>query len=343
MSSIEIIETFTSSQNWTVPLDLFGTVLVESIGAGGGGAEATDGTNLGGGAGGGGGSTIESVSVTEVAGTLIPISIGSGGSGGGSAGGAGGNTTFGAIGKSYRSVANGGGGGSRSNSTRGAAGAAGTGGYIGGTGGHGASGPEQAGGGGGAGLSGAGANGQDGKAAGGTGGAGGSDNPSSGTGGNGDHSSLCNSVTGGTIYGGGGGGACSSGTGGSGANGWLRITYTLKNILPDSWFRQLYLPPDPLLSLFAPAQRASFFVWEPGLETSAAAEHALIEFQGWFKELVEPLRFPPRLATGSQQFNVPPNQPIFRRSHPVDGSHDGNPQLHGVHYLTSQIATKVNS
>ena len=341
MASLQITETFTSSQNWTVPVDLTGTVLVESIGAGGGGAEATNSPDVGGGAGGGGGSTIESVSVTEVAGTLIPIGIGSGGTGGGSNGNAGGNTTFGESGKSYRSVANGGGGGVRSNSTRGAAGAAGTGGYIGGTGGRGNSGPEQAGGGGGAGLSGAGANGQDGKASGGTGGAGGSDNPSSGTGGNGDHGSLCNSVTGGTIYGGGGGGACSNGTGGSGAQGWLRITYTISNVLPDSWLRPLYLPPDPQVSLGTSSQLFRFYIAD--LDDVNAAAAGTDAFKYWFVPFTEPLRFPPRLETSNQQFSIVTYKPVVRRAKSIAGSHDGTPLLHGLHDKTSQIAIKVNS
>jgi len=63
----------------------------------------------------------------------------------------------------------------------------------------------------------------------------------------------------------------------------------------------------------------------------------------WHRSLNEPPPPPPRLETGSQQFYLPPNQPIFRRSKAIDGSHDGTPLLHGLHDKTSQIAIKVNS
>ena len=109
---------------------------------------------------------------------------------------------------------------------------------------------------------------------------------------------------------------------------------------PDNWYKDLATPPPPRVSLGAPSQ--SFFFYVADL-ASIAFSALLNGFRGWFVPLAEPVRIPPRLETGSQQFSIPPNQPIFRRSRPVDGSHDGNPQLHGVHDLTSQIATKVNS
>jgi len=63
----------------------------------------------------------------------------------------------------------------------------------------------------------------------------------------------------------------------------------------------------------------------------------------WFAPLADPVRIPPRLDTGDQQFDIVTFKPVLRRTKSVVGSHDGNPQLHGVHYPTSQIATKVHS
>ena len=109
----------------------------------------------------------------------------------------------------------------------------------------------------------------------------------------------------------------------------------------SSWHRKLHEPPPPRLSV--PENSQQYHIYE-GDKTSIDKEAAVpASFKGWFKPLSEPVRFPPRLETGSQQFILPPNKPIIRRTIAVVGSHDGNPQLHGVHYPTSQIATKVHS
>ena len=107
-----------------------------------------------------------------------------------------------------------------------------------------------------------------------------------------------------------------------------------------TWHRHLSEPPPPRISLPANSQQANIYI--PDL-VSIAFSAALNGFRGWFVPLGEPVRIPPRLETGSQQFILPPNKPIIRRTLAVVGSHDGNPQLHGVHYPTSQIATKVHS
>ena len=127
--------------------------------------------------------------------------------------------------------------------------------------------------------------------------------------------------------------------GGSGANGLIVISYE-PNVPIDSWHHRLNEPPPPRESLGAPSQ--SFFFYVADL-ASIAFSAALNGFRGWFAPLGEPVRIPPRLETGSQQFYLPPNQPIFRRSKAIDGSHDGTPLLHGLHDKTSQIAIKVNS
>jgi len=112
---------------------------------------------------------------------------------------------------------------------------------------------------------------------------------------------------------------------------------------PDSWWKDLATPPDPLLSISTSSQKANLFTWEPTLETAAAATAALNEFRGWFVPLTDPVRIPPRLETGDQQFEIVTFKPILRRTKSIAGSHDGTPLLHGLHDKTSQIAIKVNS
>ena len=119
------------------------------------------------------------------------------------------------------------------------------------------------------------------------------------------------------------------------------VAYSLTT--PDNWWKDLATPPDPLLSISTSSQKANLFTWEPTLETAAAATAALNEFRGWFVPLTDPVRIPPRLETGDQQFEIVTFKPILRRTKSIAGSHDGTPLLHGLHDKTSQIAIKVNS
>ena len=118
----------------------------------------------------------------------------------------------------------------------------------------------------------------------------------------------------------------------------LTAAYSLTT--PDNWYRELAGPLRQRESLGAPSQ--SFFFYVADLASVAFSE-GLNGFRGWFVPLGEPVRIPPRLGTGDQQFDIVTFKPVLRRTKSVAGSHDGNPQLHGVHYPTSQIATKVHS
>lgn len=204
------VETFTSSGTFVVPVGV-DSVIVECWGAGGGGGGSTSNTN--GGSGGGGGSyCINKLQVTPN--QSINYTVGTGGAGGSSSnnwnGVGGGSTTF-------LTLSAGGGGGGTSN--RGLIGSGGT--ATGGlsTGGN-VSGGDGAPGGTSGGSGGAGANG--------------------GSGGAGSQNSSGNSGT--SPGGGGGGGEAStvflifpvSQPGGNGANGLIKVSYKVKNVIVTS-------------------------------------------------------------------------------------------------------------
>ncbi|PNQ73821.1 hypothetical protein C1T31_05680 [Hanstruepera neustonica] len=190
-----------AAETWTVPAGV-SSITIECWGAGGAGGGSSSGSS-GGSGGGGGGYTINTFTVTV--GQVVTYRVGSGGAGASqAAGGAGTNTTVNAP---FNLAANGGAGGGANMGTPGAGGTA-TGGSTNAVGQPGI-----------LGTTGNGGNGGDG-ANGGAGGAG-------ATSGNGNP---------GLPPGGGGGGAIRQGgnrTGGAGANGQIRITYTISFAPPN--------------------------------------------------------------------------------------------------------------
>lgn len=259
-ATAQTTETFTSgTASWTVPAGVT-SITVECWGGGGGGGAATSNASANVGnqfvaAGGGGkGGMYTNTTFNVTSGTVYSVTVGAGGTAGNtSAGGAGGKSavTLASVDQAWASGGNGGGYGNNS------AGAGATaysvagpsgGGVIIFNGGNGASGQRtitrQSGGGGG----GAAGTGADGSAAtnpisgggsptgvsnGGAGGATGGGN--GGAGGSGTNNNAATAGTAGSIYGGAGGGARSStntsgarsAQGGAGANGFVRITYTV--------------------------------------------------------------------------------------------------------------------
>lgn len=218
--SFATVETFTSSGTWTVPTGVT-SVIVECWGGGGSGGGGAN-TNYYGGGGGAGGQyskktiTIDQGSYSYVVGASVV------GVGRGSNGNTGNDTTFGSTlvvakgGAGGKSYANGGTGGAGSTSN-----GVGDTVYAGGSGA--TKGSNYAGGGG----SGAGSSGTGNSSTSSTGASAKSEN--GGAGGNGSTASSGNGIDGST-YGGGGGGATRNGTSGAGAQGFIRITYTIPTV-----------------------------------------------------------------------------------------------------------------
>lgn len=227
----QTVQTWTTSGSWTCPYGVT-SIQVETWGAGGAGG-GVSAANAGGG-GGGGGAYLKVASYPVSYGTVYNYVVGTGGIGAsGAAGPAGGASSF----NGTNTAAGGAGGGFGASGAFGSGATGGT--YNGGNGSAGVSGVSSGAGGGGAGSTGAGglAVGTTAGAAGGTdGGAGGAGRTTAGTGNNGN------------TFGGGGGGAKNTGTatsrpGGNGANGRVRITYTVTCTAPPVQPTSLVLTP----------------------------------------------------------------------------------------------------
>lgn len=233
-----VVQILTGAGNWVAPAGILnGSVLVEGWGPAGGGARA-------GRAGGGGGGAYAAKTVTVVAGTSYPYSVGTGGAartnnGLGNPGSA--DTTWGSPVVMRAALGNGGSQTAGSPALGGLASASlgdtvfsgGNAGDIAGTGGSGGGGaatPAGAGSNGATASSIASAGGASGATSGGPANTAGGSNAAGGSGGGGSITSTA-AGNGGTPGGGGGGNGNSLGTTGAGADGQIRLTYTLQSNL----------------------------------------------------------------------------------------------------------------
>ena len=225
-SSAQTIQTFSGSGSWVCPYGV-SSVTVETWGGGGAGGGCT---NKAGGGGGGGAYTTTTLPVSY--GNSYNYVVGTGGVGAATAGPAGGASSFNAV-----CVANGGAGGGLGTTTDGAGGIGGTGTYAGGNGAAAVYATGSGGGGGGAGSSAAGGN-----ASGMTGGTGGATGGGAGAAG---RNTNGNGAAGSTLGGGGSGAKNTGGAklGGNGADGQVKITYTINCLAPAAQPTQLILTP----------------------------------------------------------------------------------------------------
>ncbi len=218
----QTVQTFTTSGSWTCPPGVT-SIMVETWGGGGAGGGGAANPSVGGGGGGGAYTLTGSVAVTS--GTTYNYIVGTGGVGTTGVGPSGSASSFNAL---YTANFGTGGGTGAATAT---AGAGGAGSFSGGNGAAGSVALSTAGGGGGG--AGSGANGGAAAAAtGGTGGTGGG-----GTGGNGRTTTGGIGLAGTALGAGGGGAFANSSTtrkGGNGANGQVRITYTINCTAPTA-------------------------------------------------------------------------------------------------------------